>query len=190
MSKKTKWILAAFVALFAIGLGARLFLPQGDGPVAGSAVPGAPETSGETAAVGEGAMAPDFMLPKARGEGSVTLSDYRGSVVLVNFWATWCPPCREEIPAFIKVRDSLHAQGFEIIGVSLDEGGAPVVVPFAQEFGITYPLAIGDQRVTRSYGGIRGIPTSFLVDREGKIVQKYIGPIDAQTLEHAVRSVL
>ena len=188
MSKRTKWLLAVFVILFIVGLGARVLLPQGDRQAAG------PNTGSEApvdaSAGSEGSMAPDFMLPKARGEGSITLSDYRGSVVLVNFWATWCPPCREEIPDFIKVRDSLHPQGFEIIGVALDEGGAKVVVPFAQEYGISYPLAIGDQRVTRSYGGIRGIPTSFLLDREGKIVQKYVGAVDAQTLEHAVRTLL
>lgn len=186
MTTKTKWILAGFLALLALGLGTRLLLPQGQqaaAPPAGEAAPGG-------MAGAEGSMAPDFSLPKVRGEGAIALSEYRGNVVLINFWATWCPPCREEIPAFIKVRDSLHAEGFEIIGIALDEGGKDVVVPFAQEYGITYPLVLGDQQVTQSYGGIRGIPASFLVDRQGRIVQKYVGAIDAQTLENAVRSVL
>jgi cytochrome c biogenesis protein CcmG/thiol:disulfide interchange protein DsbE len=193
MSKKTKWIVVALVALLALGIGARLLLPS-DNRQASETSEGAAPAPGEAAQSGmggaEGTMAPDFSLPKARGEGAIALSEYRGNVVLVNFWATWCPPCREEIPAFIQVRDKLHADGFEIIGVSLDEGGAGVVVPFAQEYGITYPLAMGDQSVTQRYGGIRGIPTSFLVDREGKIVQKYVGAIDAQTLENAVRTLL
>ena len=188
MNPKTKWIIGGAIALLAVGIGARLLLPTEQQASAPS--PGAPEAAPGAMAGAEGTMAPDFSLPAARGEGTVSLSQYKGNVVLVNFWATWCPPCREEIPAFIQVRDSLHDQGFEIIGVALDEGGAKVVLPFAQEFAISYPLAIGDQAVTQRYGGIRGIPASFLVDREGKIVQKYVGAIDAQTLENAVRAVL
>ncbi|MNK40054.1 Thiol-disulfide oxidoreductase ResA [compost metagenome] len=187
MNAKTKWIIAGLIALLVLGIGARLLLPSNR--QASESPGGAPEAAGGMAGT-VGTMAPDFSLPAARGEGTVSLSQYKGNVVLVNFWATWCPPCREEIPAFIKVRDSLHAQGFEIIGVALDEGGASVVVPFAQEYAISYPLAIGDQAVTQRYGGIRGIPASFLVDREGKIVQKYVGAIDAQTLENAVRAIL
>ncbi len=187
MSKKTTWIVVALVALLALGIGARLLLPQGERS-AGTGAASEEAAGGMGGAVGS--MAPDFTLPKARGEGAIALSEYRGNVVLVNFWATWCPPCREEIPAFIQVRDKLHADGFEIIGVSLDEGGPSVVLPFAQEYGITYPLAMGDQALTQRYGGIRGIPTSFLVDREGKIVQKYLGAVDAQTLENAVKSLL
>ncbi|MNX67211.1 Thiol-disulfide oxidoreductase ResA [compost metagenome] len=108
----------------------------------------------------------------------------------MNFWATWCPPCRAEIPDFIQVRASLNAKGFEIIGISLDEGGAKDVVPFAKEYGITYPLALGNQDVVDRYGGIRGIPTSFLLDRTGNIVQKWPGMIDRATLEKAVTAVL
>ena len=185
MNAKTKWIVAGLIFLLALGIGTR-FLLSSDRQASES--PGGTVPGGMAGA--EGTMAPDFTLPAARGEGTVSLSEYRGNVVLINFWATWCPPCREEIPAFVQVRDSLHAQGFEIIGVALDEGGASVVVPFAQEYAISYPLAIGDQAVTQRYGGIRGIPASFLVDREGKIVQKYVGAIDAQTLENAVRAVL
>jgi len=188
MAPKTKWIIAGAIALLALGIGARLFLPTEQQATAPQ--PGAPEAAPGGMAGAEGTMAPDFSLPAARGNGTVSLSEYRGNVVLVNFWATWCPPCREEIPAFIQVRDKLHAEGFEIIGVALDEGGSSVVLPFAQEFAISYPLAIGDQSVTQRYGGIRGIPASFLVDRDGKIVQKYLGAIDAQTLENAVRTVL
>jgi Peroxiredoxin len=187
MNAKTKWIIAGLIALLVLGIGARILLPSNQ--QASESPAGAPGATGGLAGA-EGTMAADFTLPAARGEGTVSLAQYKGNVVLVNFWATWCPPCREEIPAFIKVRDSLHAQGFEIIGVALDEGGSKVVVPFAQEYAISYPLAIGDQAVTQSYGGIRGIPASFLVDREGKIVQKYVGAIDAQTLENAVRAVL
>ncbi len=177
MKSMTKWILVAVLALIALSAGATfLFFPGG--------------TARQATGNADAKMAPDFTLPLARGEGTLSLSEYKGNVVLVNFWATWCPPCREEIPAFIKVRDALHAQGFEILGISVDEGGPSVVLPFAQEYGITYPLAMGNQAVAQDYGGIRGIPTSFLVDRQGRIVDKYVGPIDAQTLEEAVKALL
>jgi peroxiredoxin len=150
---------------------------------------GSPEAESVDVAA-TGPKAPDFALPTAPGGSTLKLSDYKGKVVLVNFWATWCPPCRAEIPDFIAVREGLKTQGFEIIGVSLDEGGANDVIPFAQEFAIPYPLVLGNQDVVNRYGGIRGIPTSFLIDREGTIVQKWPGMIDKATLERAVKAVL
>lgn len=176
MKKPTAWIVAAGVAI----VGSAAFF-VGSGQLA-------PQSQVAHAAAAK--SAPDFSLPTVPGGSTVKLSDYKGKVVLVNFWATWCPPCREEIPDFIKVRDSLNAKGFEIIGIAMDEGGAKVVAPFAKEYGITYPLVLGNQQVTRSYGGIRGIPTSFLVDRDGKIVQKWVGMISEETLTEAVTAVL
>ena len=175
MKKSTAWIVAGLVAVAGV---AATFTFTGKDASLGEAAIAAPS------------KAPDFSLPSVPGGTTVRLSDYKGKVVLVNFWATWCPPCREEIPDFIKVRDSLKTEGFEIIGIAMDEGGAKVVAPFAQEYGITYPLAVGDNKITRSYGGIRGIPTSFLVDREGKIVQKWVGMISEETLTKAVKAVL
>jgi cytochrome c biogenesis protein CcmG/thiol:disulfide interchange protein DsbE len=176
MKKSTAWIVAALVAVAgttAFGMGS-----------------GAPFWQGEAALAASAASAPDFTLPTVAGGSSLKLSDYKGKVVLVNFWATWCPPCREEIPDFIKVRNSLNAKGFEIIGIAMDEGGAKVVAPFAKEYGITYPLVLGNRDVTKRYGGIRGIPTSFLIDRDGKIAEKWVGMISEETLEKAVKAVL
>lgn len=179
MKNNVKWLIGAAVVA-AAGV---MFL--GSEPTTG-------DGGGERIQAGtaRGATAPGFSLPEYQSGKTVHLADYQDKVVLVNFWATWCPPCKEEIPAFLQVRNSLHAEGFEILGISLDEGGPSVVLPFAQEYGITYPLVMGNQALTQSYGGIRGIPTSFLVDREGRIVEKYIGPIDAQTLTEDVRALL
>ena len=171
MKTSTGWILGACIAL------------------GGFAVPLA---AAPTALAAPHASAPDFSLPRIseKAAAPLKLSDYKGKVVLVNFWATWCPPCREEIPDFIAVRDALNAEGFEILGIAMDDGGAKVVAPFAKEYGITYPLAVGNKDVTKRYGGIRGIPTSFLIDREGRIVQKWVGMINRQTLETAVTKLL
>ncbi len=134
-------------------------------------------------------VAPDFALSGLDGQ-PVRLSDFKGKVVILDFWATWCPPCREEIPHFKALYSKYRAQGLEIVGVALDEGGASAVRPFVQSKGITYPIAISDSRVTQAYGGIRGIPTTFVIDREGRIVKKYVGYQNQEILEFAVKPLL
>ncbi|MFN3429489.1 MAG: peroxiredoxin family protein [Candidatus Sericytochromatia bacterium] len=141
-------------------------------------------------AASTGRPAPNFSLPDYKTGKPIQLSDYRGKVVLVNFWATWCPPCRREIPDFIRVQNTLRGKGFEIVGISLDEGGAEAVAPFAMEMGINYAVALGNEQVVASYGGIRGIPTSFLIDRQGRLVRTYPGMIDERTLRAAVEALL
>jgi len=120
-------------------------------------------------------MAPDFALPRS-GDGRVVhLSDFKGKVRLVNFWATWCPPCRAEIPEFVRFYSEMRARGVEIIGISVDSNGDQAVAPFVEKNGVNYPMLLGDERTAKAYGGIRGIPTTFIVDRQGRIVKKYVG---------------
>lgn len=123
---------------------------------------------------GESAQAPSWSLRNLEGE-TVQSSDFDDKVVLLDFWATWCPPCRKGIPEFIELQKEYGDDGFVVVGISLDRGGADTVKPFAEKMGINYPLVMGDQKVAGKFGGIRGIPTSFLINREGEIVEKHVG---------------
>ncbi len=118
--------------------------------------------------------APDFELTDLAG-APVRLSDHRGKVVLLNFWATWCPPCVREIPDLIALREELTPARVEVIGVSLDTAGPEVVSKFVQEHGMTYPTAIDTSGVAALYGGVTGIPTTFVIDANGGIAETIVG---------------
>ncbi len=122
--------------------------------------------------------APDFTLTSLDGE-RYTLSKLRGKVVLVNFWATWCPPCRQEIPDLSRLHTRYKDRDFMVLGISLDEISPDQIRKFAQNYKISYPVLHGPRselgKITKSYGGIQAIPTSFLIDKQGKIRARYIG---------------
>jgi len=134
--------------------------------------------------------APDFNLKTLDGK-SLQLSALKGKVVLLDFWATWCPPCREEIPHFKELYDQYRGKGLEIIGVALDDGGEKDVAPFARKNQINYPLSVtGAQELGQRYGGIRGIPTTFLIDKQGRIAKKYIGGQSKEVFETEIQALL
>lgn len=114
----------------------------------------------------------------------------RGQVLLVNFWATWCLPCRAEMPALQQMHERHRDRGFSLIGLSVDREGPDVVRRFVQERGITYPIAIVGRAEEDAFGGVRGYPMSFLVDRKGVVRHAVIGPLAPATLELAVRRLL
>jgi len=118
--------------------------------------------------------APDFTLNDASG-GAITLSALRGKVVLLNFWATWCAPCSLEIPWFVALQNSHKSAGLEIVGVSLDENGWEAVKPYIEARHVNYRVAIGNQEVTRLYGGVPSLPATFIIDRSGRIAAVHVG---------------
>ncbi len=113
-------------------------------------------------------QAPDIALPTVEGD-TFRLSDQRGRVVVLNFWATWCPPCREEIPLFVELQRELGDDGLQFVGVSLDQEGVDAVRPFAREMNVNYPIVVDDGSVAPRYGGIRALPTTFLIGPDGAI---------------------
>ncbi len=133
--------------------------------------------------------APDFELKDPDGR-IVRLSDYRGKVVLLNFWATWCAPCRIEIPWFIEFERTLKDRGFAVIGVSMDEGGWEVVKPYLRQVGVNYRVVLGDERVATLYGGVESLPTSFLIDREGKIAAVHVGLVSKRAYQQSIEALL
>ena len=136
-------------------------------------------------AIRAGTPAPDFTLP-GLGGGDVRLSDYRGQVVLVNFWATWCGPCRAEMPEIEQVYRAYQDAGFVAIGVNQLEPETEVHA-FVDEYQLTWVFALDQTGEVSQRWGVLGIPQSYLIDREGKIVESWLGPVSRQELEQALR---
>jgi peroxiredoxin len=157
VSRAGPWLLAA-----AIGAAVGFALWQG------SSVPDP---------VDRGARAPDFVLPRIGGDGELALDDLRGRVVLLNFWATWCKPCEEEMPAMQRLQSALAAEGLALVAVSVDEEREPVEA-FRTRLGLDFTLLWDPgQRVSRLYQAYR-FPETLLIDRDGRVVERYIGPRD------------
>jgi peroxiredoxin len=135
-----------------------------------------------------GSTAPDFELTDLSGK-KVRLSDLKGKVVILDFWATWCGPCRMEIPDLVKLQSKYGAKGLTIVGLTVTSPEKDVR-SFAQAQGMNYPVLLDADDLTNRYGGIVGIPTTFVVDRQGRITQKFIGVMSTQTFEEAIQPLL
>ena len=138
-----------------------------------------------------GKRAPDFTLRTVEGK-KLSLSDYKGKAVLINFWATWCAPCKIEMPWLIALRSQYAPQGFEILGVSEDDADTPhtKLAKFGQEQGLNYPLLVGDDAISRKYGGVEFLPTSYFVGRDGKIVAETAGLVSKDEVEASIKKAL
>jgi len=132
--------------------------------------------------------APMFSLSAVNGS-ILNLADYKGKVVVLDFWATWCPPCRKGIPDLIEIKKQ-YGDNFEIVGVSVDTETKPDVPGFIKEYGINYPIVYGNMGVYNEYGGIRSIPTAFIINQDGKIFKKYVGLVPKETLVKDINSLL
>jgi cytochrome c biogenesis protein CcmG/thiol:disulfide interchange protein DsbE len=135
-------------------------------------------------------QAPAFALKSASDGKVMKLSDLKGKVVVVDFWATWCPPCRAEIPDFVALQKQYGPKGLQIVGVSVDKGGTDGVVKFMKENHINYPILMSDSATEAAYGGIRAIPTTFLIDKKGNLVHKFIGATEKADFEKQIKAVL
>jgi peroxiredoxin len=124
-----------------------------------------------------GAEIADFILPDLRGR-TVKLSDFRGSVVFVNVWATWCPPCVEEMPTMQRLYDQLHDRGLTVLAVSIDALGEQIVAPFMQEHQLSFPALLDTQGTIERLYRTGGVPESFIIDKQGRLVEKVVGPRD------------
>jgi peroxiredoxin len=133
--------------------------------------------------------APDFLLTDAAGN-QVKLSDFRGKVVLLNFWATWCRPCSDEIPWFTEMQQSYSERGFSVIGVSMDYDGWSAVMPFIKSKGVNYPVVIGNDNVAREFGGLKSIPLSIVIDRSGRVAALHAGICRRDEYENDINRVL
>jgi peroxiredoxin len=134
-------------------------------------------------------QAPDFELKDAAGK-VVKLSDFKGKVVLLDFWATWCGPCGIEIPWFIDFQRRYKDRGFEVLGVSMDDDGWKSISPFVAEKKINYRVVLGDDKTGDQYGGVEALPTTFVIDRDGKIASVHVGLTGRKDFEDAIEKLL
>jgi cytochrome c biogenesis protein CcmG/thiol:disulfide interchange protein DsbE len=133
-------------------------------------------------------IAPSFRLVTIEGK-QIDLSEQRGKVVLLDFWATWCVPCQTEVPRFVAFQNQFAKDGFQMIGISMDDSPEPVK-KFCSKFKVNYPVAMGTEELAKTYGGVLGLPLTFLIGRDGRIVKQYDGSADLDAMEREIRKLL
>ncbi len=178
--KKAALIVVAVVLVFAIYRLANRHVPSG--------TPSSDTSTGSARGGAIHSIAPAFTLDDLNGQ-PLSLANYHGKVVLLDFWATWCAPCRTEIPHFVDMQNRLGDQGVQVIGVSMDDAPKPVR-DFYAEYKMNYPVGLGTDKVAESYGGVLGLPVLFLIGRDGRIAAKYVGEADMTAVEQQVKSLL
>lgn len=145
--------------------------------------------AGPTYSITKSAPAPDFTLQSLDGT-NLRLSDLRGKAVLLNFWATWCSPCKIEMPWFIELQKQYGSQGLQIVGVAMDDSSKEDIAKFATDMGVNYPVLLGKEAVGDAYGGVPALPESFFIGRDGKIVDKIIGLRGKAEIEDSIKKAL
>lgn len=133
---------------------------------------------------------PNFTLPSVVDGKDISSKDFKGKVLLVTFFATWCPPCLQEIPSLIRLQKDLSPNGFSVLGLSLDDGGPEIVNELVESDNINYPVLMANSDVVNGFGGVKGIPTSFLVSHEGKMVRTYTGYVSHELLRQDIEEII
>jgi thiol-disulfide isomerase/thioredoxin len=174
LNRRLLWMVAVFLAGAVVYMGSRAPKPTN-----------APANSGKSA---QPQTAPDFTLKSIDGQ-PVTLSSFRGKVVLLDFWATWCTPCRSEIPRFIEWQQKYRDKGLVVLGVSMDDSTKDAA-NYAREMKMTYPVVMATSDVADSYGGVLGLPVNLLISRDGRIISKDVGATDLNALEKQIAAEL
>lgn len=138
-----------------------------------------------------GSQAPDFELKLLGGKGkTMQLSSLKGKAVIVDFWATWCEPCKIEMPWLVELQKKYGPQGLQIVGVAVDDAEEKTIAQFARKMGVNYPVLVGTEKVADLYGGVDGLPTNFFLDRSGKVVDRVLGLVSESVIEDAIKKSL
>ena len=173
MMKKYGLFIASLIVLLA-GCTPPGLAPENESPV----------TPGEVAGA-------EFSIPNlANLAEPISLASYKGQVVLLDFWATWCPPCRSELPALNQLYGDLKQKGFVIVGMTVDNGSAEQVAEAVKRFELSYPVGLAGGDVQQSYGGIRAVPTKFLLDKNGAVAKQYLGVVPEKQLRADIETLL
>lgn len=137
----------------------------------------------------KGQQAPDFTLESLDGK-TVHLSDFRGKGVLLNFWATWCQPCKIEMPWFAELQKQYGPQGLQIVGIAMDDASPKEIGEFAHDLGVNYPILVGKEAVGDAYGGVQFLPATFYIGRDGKVIDKVFGLKGRGEIEDSIKKAL
>ena len=137
----------------------------------------------------QGQLAPDFTLTTPEGK-TMKLSDFHGKAVLLNFWATWCEPCKVEMPWFVDLQKKYGAQGFQVLGVAMDDASPNAIASFAQKMGVNYPILVGKEEVGAQYGGIDYLPSTFYINRDGEVIDHVFGLVSRSEIEANIEKAL
>ena len=148
-----------------------------------------PVNAGAPKGAKERKKAPDFALKDSTGQ-TVRLSDYKGKVVLLNFWATWCGPCKIEIPWFMEFEQKYKDRGFAVLGVAMDDEGWEIVKPYVERLKVNYRVMVATEEVDNAYGGVESLPTSYVIDRDGNVVSRHVGLVSRSIYEQEIEDLL
>jgi thiol-disulfide isomerase/thioredoxin len=163
--------------------------PKASSSAAAAMAPAAGGAGGTGSTLPVIAAAPAWSAKDLNGV-EVKSDQFKGKVVVIDFWATWCPPCRAEIPGYVELMKKYGKDGLVIVGVSMDEGGPSVVKSFSTKFNVNYPMVMGDDKVLAAFGGIEALPTTFLIDRNGQIRDRKVGAEATEDYEKKIVAIM